>query len=260
MSCGALLPCFRSSRRRSSHSASRRGRNAVTCARSIISRTSPATPGCVRHLTRCRLRPCVRSSPRSLPHSTGRASSRNIITGSVTSSSPWTASSISLQPNFTATTVRRARTATARLPIITPDSLLSCSILTTGKSFPSTLNPSSTRTATGKTTASATPPAGSARPRRERYPDLAVLLVEDALYANTPHLRQITSYGWSYVLNVKPDSQPVLGQAVCRTPSKRASQRTTPDRRRPGATLLRLDERPLPVRQRDGFKSQLSAL
>ncbi|MCA1617606.1 MAG: transposase [Acidobacteria bacterium] len=44
----------------------------------------------------------------------------------------------------------------------------------------------------------------------ERYPDLPVLLVEDALYANAPHLRQINSYGWSYVLNVKPDSHPSL--------------------------------------------------
>lgn len=44
----------------------------------------------------------------------------------------------------------------------------------------------------------------------ERYPDLPVLLVEDALYANAPHLQQINSYGWSYVLNVKPDSHPSL--------------------------------------------------
>jgi Transposase DDE domain len=41
---------------------------------------------------------------------------------------------------------------------------------------------------------------------RESYPDLPILLVEDALYANAPHLRQITGYGWSFVLNVKPDS------------------------------------------------------
>jgi len=32
---------------------------------------------------------------------------------------------------------------------------------------------------------------------RERYPDLPILLVEDALDANAPHLRQITGYGWS---------------------------------------------------------------
>ncbi len=44
----------------------------------------------------------------------------------------------------------------------------------------------------------------------EQYPDLGILLVEDALYANAPHLRQITGYGWSYVLNVKPDSHPSL--------------------------------------------------
>jgi hypothetical protein len=41
---------------------------------------------------------------------------------------------------------------------------------------------------------------------RERYPDLKPILVEDALYANAPHIRQITGYGWRFVLNVKPDS------------------------------------------------------
>jgi hypothetical protein len=40
----------------------------------------------------------------------------------------------------------------------------------------------------------------------ERYPDLEVLLVEDALYANAPHIRQITGYNWKYILNIKPDS------------------------------------------------------
>jgi len=44
----------------------------------------------------------------------------------------------------------------------------------------------------------------------ERYPELAILLVEDALYANAPHIRQITSYNWKYVLNVKPDSHESL--------------------------------------------------
>jgi len=44
----------------------------------------------------------------------------------------------------------------------------------------------------------------------ERYPALKPILVEDALYANAPHLRQITSYGWRFVLNVKPDSHQSL--------------------------------------------------
>ncbi len=44
----------------------------------------------------------------------------------------------------------------------------------------------------------------------ERYADLAILLVEDALYANAPHIRQITSYNWKYVLNIKPDSHQSL--------------------------------------------------
>ena len=46
----------------------------------------------------------------------------------------------------------------------------------------------------------------------ERSPGLAILLVEDALYANAPHLRQIAGYGWSYVLNGTPDSHKSLFQ------------------------------------------------
>jgi len=44
----------------------------------------------------------------------------------------------------------------------------------------------------------------------ERYPDLKIMLVEDALYANAPHIRQILGYGWSFILNVKPDSHASL--------------------------------------------------
>ncbi len=44
----------------------------------------------------------------------------------------------------------------------------------------------------------------------ERYSGLPILLVEDALYANAPHLRQINNYGWRFVLNVKPDSHQSL--------------------------------------------------
>ena len=45
---------------------------------------------------------------------------------------------------------------------------------------------------------------------KEQHPKLPILLIEDALYANAPHLRQITGYGWSYILNVKPDSHKSL--------------------------------------------------
>ena len=48
------------------------------------------------------------------------------------------------------------------------------------------------------------------RDLHQRYPDLKPILVEDALYANAPHIRQITSYGWLFVLNVKPDSHESL--------------------------------------------------
>jgi hypothetical protein len=44
----------------------------------------------------------------------------------------------------------------------------------------------------------------------ERYPDLSIILVEDALYANAPHIRQITGYNWKYILSVKPDSHQSL--------------------------------------------------
>jgi hypothetical protein len=44
----------------------------------------------------------------------------------------------------------------------------------------------------------------------ERYEDLKIILVEDALYANAPHIRQISEYGWNYILNVKPDSHKSL--------------------------------------------------
>jgi len=42
------------------------------------------------------------------------------------------------------------------------------------------------------------------------YPKLPILLVEDALYSNAPHLRQIVENGWKYILNVKPDSHKSL--------------------------------------------------
>jgi hypothetical protein len=44
----------------------------------------------------------------------------------------------------------------------------------------------------------------------ERYPKLPIILVEDALHSNAPHLRQITGYGWHYILNIKPDSHKSL--------------------------------------------------
>lgn len=44
----------------------------------------------------------------------------------------------------------------------------------------------------------------------EAYPTLKPILVEDALYANAPHLRQITAYGWRFVSNIKPESHESL--------------------------------------------------
>ena len=44
----------------------------------------------------------------------------------------------------------------------------------------------------------------------ERYPEIKLILVEDALSANAPHLRQITGYGRLFVLTVKPLSHESL--------------------------------------------------
>lgn len=44
----------------------------------------------------------------------------------------------------------------------------------------------------------------------EQYPELKIIVVEDALHANAPHIRQITSYGWRFVINLKPDSHKSL--------------------------------------------------
>jgi Transposase DDE domain len=64
----------------------------------------------------------------------------------------------------------------------------------------------------------------------ERYHDLPILLVEDALYANAPHIRQITHYGWHYVLNVKPDShQSLFKQFAGRQASGQVKELRQPD-------------------------------
>lgn len=44
----------------------------------------------------------------------------------------------------------------------------------------------------------------------EQYPELKIILIEDALYANAPHIRQINEYGWRFILNVKEDSHKSL--------------------------------------------------
>lgn len=45
---------------------------------------------------------------------------------------------------------------------------------------------------------------------KEKYPAVKMLLVEDALYANAPHIRQVRAAGWHFILNVKEDSHKSL--------------------------------------------------
>ena len=49
---------------------------------------------------------------------------------------------------------------------------------------------------------------------KETYPKLKALLVEDALYANGPHIEQILSAGYHYLIAVKPDSHKALFKQV----------------------------------------------
>lgn len=44
----------------------------------------------------------------------------------------------------------------------------------------------------------------------ESYKDIPFIIVEDALYANEPHIQQILSNGWNFILNVKPTSHKIL--------------------------------------------------
>jgi len=46
-----------------------------------------------------------------------------------------------------------------------------------------------------------------------QYKGHKLLIVEDALYANGPHLRQILSNHWQFVVNIKPKSQTTLFKA-----------------------------------------------
>jgi len=47
----------------------------------------------------------------------------------------------------------------------------------------------------------------------EHYKDHKLLITEDALYANGPHLRQILGNNWQFIVNIKPKSQKTLFKA-----------------------------------------------
>lgn len=66
----------------------------------------------------------------------------------------------------------------------------------------------------------------------EQYPDLEFVVVEEALFANASHIRQITGYGWRFILNVKPDSHESLFKQFAGRQARgevRALRQTTPD-------------------------------
>lgn len=42
------------------------------------------------------------------------------------------------------------------------------------------------------------------------YKELPLVVIEDALYSNEPHIEQILSNGWDYIINVKPSSHESL--------------------------------------------------
>ncbi|MEZ5038389.1 MAG: transposase [Saprospiraceae bacterium] len=44
----------------------------------------------------------------------------------------------------------------------------------------------------------------------EAYGEQSAVIVEDALYANEPHIEQILNNGWDFIINVKPTSHEIL--------------------------------------------------
>jgi hypothetical protein len=48
---------------------------------------------------------------------------------------------------------------------------------------------------------------------KAQYPDMSFLVVEDALYANGPHLKEILENGWQFIVNVKPKGNSSLFKA-----------------------------------------------
>ena len=48
----------------------------------------------------------------------------------------------------------------------------------------------------------------------QKYPQTPFLLVEDALYANGPHLKDIRDKGWQFIVNVKPKSHKSMFESV----------------------------------------------
>ena len=44
----------------------------------------------------------------------------------------------------------------------------------------------------------------------ESYKGVPFIIIEDALYANEPHIEQIQNNGWDFILNVKPSSHKIL--------------------------------------------------
>jgi hypothetical protein len=47
----------------------------------------------------------------------------------------------------------------------------------------------------------------------QQYAEEKFLFLEDALFANGPHLAQLQSYGWDFIINVKPESHKSLFKA-----------------------------------------------
>ena len=49
---------------------------------------------------------------------------------------------------------------------------------------------------------------------REAFPNLPMIVVEDSLSANSPHIKLLKELGFSYIIVVKPDAQAALFEAV----------------------------------------------
>lgn len=61
----------------------------------------------------------------------------------------------------------------------------------------------------------------------QKWADQSLLFIEDALYANSPHIEAILSRGWDFLITVKPASHPVLFEEYERRRAARTYEHRT---------------------------------
>ena len=92
-------------------------------------------------------------------------------------------------------------------------------ILELARYFPSPPSPSVSPMGRARTTASAMPPRRLLEELRREHPHLRLILIEDGLASNAPHIRQLKALEPGFILGVKPDDHKFLFERVEETPA-----------------------------------------